>query len=67
MEFAFIVGIIGVWAIIAFLGLGDKFRNKGGSHYEESDKDFLNRVARMNSENARKQLDEIKNQKEKYL
>ncbi len=67
MEFAFIVGIIGVWAIIALLGLGDKFRNKGGSHYEESDKDFLNRVARMNSENARKQLDEIKNQKEKYL
>ena len=67
MEFAFIVGIIGVWAIIAVLGLGDKFRNKGGSHYEESDKDFLNRVARMNSENARKQLDEIKNQKEKYL
>ncbi len=67
MEFAFIVGIIGVWAIIALLGLGDKFRNKGGTHYEESDKDFLNRVARMNSENARKQLDEIKNQKEKYL
>lgn len=67
MEFAFIVGIIGVWAIIALLGLGDKFRNKDGSHYEESDKDFLNRVARMNSENARKQLDEIKKQKEKYL
>ena len=67
MEFAFIIGIIGAWAIIALLGLGDKFRNKGGSHYEESDKDFQNRVARMNRENARKQLEEIKKQKEKYI
>ena len=61
MEFAFIIGILGVWVIIALAKGGDWFCS--GNSWKESDKDFQNRVARENSERARKQLEEIKKSK----
>lgn len=62
MEFAFIIGVIGAWAVIALLKGADWL---GGSDkgYKESDRDFLNRVARENSERARQQLEEIRKAK----
>ncbi len=62
MEFAFIIGIIGVWTVIALLKGADWFRGNE-KNYNESDRDFLNRVARENSERARKQLEEIRKAK----
>jgi len=62
MEFAFIIGIIGVWAIIALSNGIDGMFNTN-KEYDESDRDFLNRVARENSERARKQLEEIRKAK----
>ncbi len=62
MEFSFIIGVIGTWLIISLAKTADRFGDSGG-HYEESDRDFLNRVARENSERARKQLEEIRKAK----
>lgn len=61
MELAFIIGVFGTWAIIALAGLADKIGR--GGHHEESDREFLERVARENSERARKQLEEIRKAK----
>ena len=63
MEVAFIIGVFGAWLVIA-LAKGADWLGGIGGHHEESDKDFLNRVARENSERAKKRLEEIK--KEKY-
>ena len=62
MDFSFIIGIIGTWLIISLVKTADWFSGSGG-HYEESDRDFLNRVARENSERARKQLEDIRKAK----
>lgn len=62
MEFAFIIGVFGVWLIIALAKGADWFRGSD-DHYKESDKDFLNRVARDNSERARKRLEELRKKK----
>lgn len=62
MEFSFIIGIIGTWLIISLVKTAGCLSGYGG-HYEESDRDFLNRVARENSERARKQLEEIRKTK----
>ena len=62
MEFAFIIGIFGAWAIIA-LAKGSEWFSGKGSDWKESDRDFLNRVARENSERARKQMEEMKKSK----
>jgi hypothetical protein len=62
MEFAFIIGVFGVWLIIA-LAKGADWFGGSGKDYKESDRDFLNRVARENSERARKQLEEIRKNK----
>lgn len=61
MEEAFIIAVFCVWAIILFVGLVDKI-GKGG-HYEESDRDFLNRVQRENQERDRKLHEELKKYK----
>lgn len=62
MEFAFIIGVFGVWLIIA-LAKGADWFGGSGKDYKESDRDFLNRVARENSERARKQIEEIRKSK----
>jgi hypothetical protein len=62
MEFAFIIGVFGVWLIIV-LAKGADWFGGSGKDYKESDRDFLNRVARENSERARKQLEEIRKSK----
>jgi hypothetical protein len=62
MEFAFIIGVIGTWLIIA-LAKGADWLGDSGRDCRESDRDFLNRVARENSERARKQLKEIRKAK----
>lgn len=62
MELAFIIGVIGVWAVIA-LAKGADWIGGNGWDCHESDRDFLNRVARENSERARKQLEEIRKAK----
>ncbi len=62
MELSFIIGIIGTWLVISLVKTASWFGGNGG-HYEESDRDFLNRVARENSERARKQLEEIRKAK----
>ena len=65
MEVAFIIGVFGAWLIIALAKGADWLGGLGG-HYKESDKDFLNRVARENSERARKRLEELKKEKDWY-
>lgn len=62
MEFAFIIGIFGAWAVIALMK-GADWLGGSGKDYKESDRDFLNRVARENSERARQQLEEIRKSK----
>lgn len=62
MEFAFIIGVIGAWLIIA-LAKGADCLGGSGKDNKESDRDFLNRVARENSERARQQLEEIRKAK----
>lgn len=62
MELAFIIGIFGAWAVIALLK-GADWLGVSGKDYKESDRDFLNRVARENSERARQQLEEIRKAK----
>lgn len=62
MEFSFIIGVIGAWLIIA-LAKGTDWLGGSGKGYKESDRDFLNRVARENSERARQQLEEIRKAK----
>lgn len=53
----FIILIALVWKGLEKLG------RYSGPHGDESDIDFLRRVARQNSEEARKQLEEIKKSK----
>ena len=65
MELAFIIGVIGTWLIIA-LAKGADWLGGSGGHQEESDKEFLDRVARENRERARKRLEEIQKEKNKY-
>ena len=48
-----------VWA----LAKGADWFGGSGKDYKESDRDFLNRVARENSERARKKLEEIRKSK----
>ncbi|MBO5593776.1 MAG: hypothetical protein J5931_04150 [Prevotella sp.] len=62
MELAFIIGVFGAWAVIALLK-GADWLGGSGRDCHESDRDFLNRVARENSERARKQLEEIRKAK----
>lgn len=62
MELAFIIGIFGAWAVIALMK-GADWLGGSGKGYKESDRDFLNRVARENSERARQQLEEIRKAK----
>lgn len=62
MELAFIIGVFGAWAVIALLK-GADWLGSSGRDSQESDRDFLNRVARENSERARKQLEEIRKAK----
>lgn len=61
MESAFIIGVFATWVLIALAKGADWIGN--GHMKEESDRDFLNRVARENSERARKQLEEIRKAK----
>ena len=56
------VWVFGVWLIIA-LAKGADWFGGSGKDYKESDRDFLNRVARENSERARKKLEEIRKSK----
>ena len=62
MESAFIIALFVTWALMA-LAKGADWLGGSGGHHEESDRDFLNRVARENSERARKQLEEIRKAK----
>lgn len=65
METAFIIGIIGVWAIILIAKGLDWLNNSMPSSEKESTYDFLMRVACENYERDRKQLEEIKKAKNK--
>ena len=62
MELAFIIGVFGAWAVIA-LAKGADWLSRNSMDCHESDRDFLNRVARENSKRARKQLEDIRKAK----